>query len=181
MPGAPKKIAVMGFQNVGKSSLCVQFVDGVFVSTYDPTIENTFQTSVKVGGDQYALELIDTAGQDEFSDFPEQYSMGIHGYILVYSITNERSLTTVRDLYRKLLDIKGRVNVPVVLVGNKTDLANSRVVTTDAGRRLAEGWGAVFVEVTAKSRENVTDVFTKVVMEIEKTTKKRGDDKCVIS
>lgn len=179
-----KKIAVMGYQNVGKSSLCVQLVDGVFLTTYDPTIENTFHTSFKVQENEYDLELVDTAGQDEYSGFPEQYSMNIHGYILVYSITNEKSYDIVKDLYRKLLDMKGQVSVPVVLVGNKTDLSIERVISTDEGKKLADEWKAVFVETTAKKRENVNEVFKRTVMEIERSETirgKSGNDKCVIS
>jgi len=174
----------MGYQNVGKSSLCVQFVDQVFVESYDPTIENTFRANVKVHGDEYTLELIDTAGQDEYSGIPEQYSMEIQGYILVYSITNDKSFDTCKDLYRKLLDVKGQVSVPVVLVGNKIDLHQQRVVSSEEGKRLADEWSAVFVETSAKKRDTVVDVFEKVIIEIEKSEgvpKPGGEPKCVIS
>ena len=66
-------------------------------------------SNFQVRGEDYTLELIDTAGQDEYSAFPSQYSIGIHGYILVYSITSDRSFHVVRDLYYKLLDTIGKV------------------------------------------------------------------------
>merc|ERR1739838_357264 len=98
-----RKIAVMGYKSVGKSSIVIQFVDNKFVSGYDPTIENTFQTSLKNRNQQFELELIDTAGQvsspkcctevmlvvspvtnktshvqDEYSLFPDSYALDIH-------------------------------------------------------------------------------------------------------
>jgi len=87
-----RKIALMGFRSVGKSSLTLQFVEGQFVDSYDPTIENTFVKNVKVKGQEYSLRLVDTAGQDEYSIFPQAYAIDIHGYCLVYSINSQKSL-----------------------------------------------------------------------------------------
>ncbi|CAG2103504.1 unnamed protein product [Medioppia subpectinata] len=64
-----RKIALMGFRSVGKSSLTLQFVEGKFIDSYDPTIENTFVKNVKIKGQEYGLRLVDTAGQDEYSIF----------------------------------------------------------------------------------------------------------------
>nr|AXK68353.1 Rheb [Penaeus vannamei] len=168
MPPKNRKVAVMGYRSVGKSSLCIQFVDGQFVDSYDPTIENTFTKNLRVRGQEYGLELVDTAGQDEYSIFPAQYSMDIHGYVLVYSITSEKSFEVVQIIYEKILDMMGKVTVPIVLVGNKTDLHMERVVTTDQGRKIAEMWKAVFLETSAKQHEAVNDIFTRVILEIEK-------------
>lgn len=173
---------MMGYRSVGKSSLCIQFVDGQFVDSYDPTIENTFAKKIKVRGNEYGLELVDTAGQDEYSIFPPQYSMDTHGYVLVYSITSEKSFEVVQVIYDKILDMMGKVTVPVVLVGNKTDLHMERVVTAEQGKRLAETWKAVFLETTAKQHEAVSDIFTKVILEMEKADGNISPDKsCVVS
>ncbi|XP_045120072.1 GTP-binding protein Rheb homolog [Portunus trituberculatus] len=168
MPPKDRKVAVMGYRSVGKSSLCIQFVDGQFVDSYDPTIENTFTKKLKVRGQEYGLELVDTAGQDEYSIFPAQYSMNIHGYVLVYSITSEKSFEVAQVIYDKILDMMGKVTVPVVLVGNKNDLHLERVVSTDQGRRLADNWKAAFLETSAKEHEAVNDIFTRAILEIER-------------
>lgn len=171
----------MGYRSVGKSSLCIQFVDGQFVDSYDPTIENTFNKKLKVRGQEYGLELVDTAGQDEYSIFPAQYCLGIHGFVLVYSITSEKSFEVVKVIYDKILDMMGKVTVPVVLVGNKLDLQLERVVTADQGRKLAENWKAVFLETSAKQNEAVMDIFTRAILEIEKADGNISPDKCLIS
>ncbi|KAK4304153.1 hypothetical protein Pmani_015326 [Petrolisthes manimaculis] len=182
MPPKSRKVAVMGYRSVGKSSLCIQFVDGQFVDSYNPTIENTFTKKLKVRGQEYGLELVDTAGQDEYSIFPAQYSMNIHGYVLVYSITSEKSFEVAQIIYDKILDMMGKVTVPVVLVGNKTDLHVERVVTTDAGRRVADKWKAVFLETSSKQHESVSDIFTRVILEIEKADGNLSQgDKCLLS
>lgn len=61
-----RKVALMGFRSVGKSSLAIQFVQGQFVDSYDPTIENTFNKSIKVKNQEFELFVVDTAGQDEY-------------------------------------------------------------------------------------------------------------------
>ncbi|KAG8040291.1 hypothetical protein G9C98_000862 [Cotesia typhae] len=139
MPPKQRKIAIMGNRSVGKSSLSIQFVEGQFVDSYDPTIENTFTKNTRVNGQDYEVKLVDTAGQDEYSIFPTQYSMDIHGYV-----------------------------VPIVLVGNKTDLYVDRMVTTEQGKKLADSWQAVFLETSAKQNESVADIFHTLLMEIEK-------------
>ncbi|KAL1460587.1 hypothetical protein WDU94_012563 [Cyamophila willieti] len=196
MPAKQRKIAIMGYRSVGKSSLSIQFVDGQFVDSYDPTIENTFVKSTRINNQDYDLKLVDTAGQDEYSIFPAQYSMDIHGYVLVYSITSHKSFEVVQILYDKLLDMTGKIqnssvksptscvsSVPIVLVGNKKDLHMERMISYDEGKRLAESWKAGFVEASAKQNDGVSDIFHMVLVEIEKSNGNNVQEKssCAIS
>lgn len=157
----------MGFRAVGKSSLTIQYVDGLFVDSYDPTIENTFQKQVKIRGQDYCLQLVDTAGQDEYSIFSSNYSMNIDGYVLVYSVNSKKSWEVVKVIHDKLLDQKG-MNVPLVLVGNKTDLRMDRVISTEEGKKVADSWNAAFLEASAKENHSVPEIFQALVMQIEK-------------
>ncbi|KAL4089450.1 hypothetical protein QTP88_024485 [Uroleucon formosanum] len=183
MPPKQRKIAIMGYRSVGKSSLSIQFVEGQFVDSYDPTIENTFVKTTKVNNQEYDLKLVDTAGQDEYSILSTQYSIGIDGYVLVYSITSPKSFEIIQIIYDKLLDMTGKVHVPVVLVGNKKDLHMDRVVTQEEGRKLADSWKAVFLEASAKQNECVADIFHTMLMEIEKANGNtvQENNKCSIS
>ncbi|KAB0801409.1 hypothetical protein PPYR_05763 [Photinus pyralis] len=182
MPFRQRKIAVMGYRSVGKSSLSIQFVEGQFVDSYDPTIENTFTKSTRINSQDYEIQLVDTAGQDEYSIFPSQYSIDVHGYVLVYSITSEKSFDVIKIIYDKLLDITGKVHVPLVLVGNKTDLHMERMISYEEGRKLAEGWNAIFLEASAKQNTSVSDIFHTLLMEIEKAdTKMNEKSNCSIS
>jgi len=168
MPAKQRKIAVMGYRSVGKSSLSIQFVEGQFVDSYDPTIENTFTKSTRVNSQEYEIKLIDTAGQDEYSILPLQYSIDVHGYVLVYSITSLKSFEVVKTIYEKLMDVTGKVHLPIVLVGNKTDLHLERTISVEEGRKLAENWNAIFLETSAKQNASVSDIFHNLVGEIEK-------------
>ncbi|XP_060575240.1 GTP-binding protein Rheb-like [Ruditapes philippinarum] len=183
MPAKQRKIALMGFRSVGKSSLTIQFVENQFVDSYDPTIENTFQKTVMISGQEYALQLVDTAGQDEYSILPQSYFMNIDGYILVYSVNSQKSFEVIQFVYDKLLDMKGNIgSIPVVLVGNKCDLAMEREVSQEAGRRCAEKWKIPFLEASAKENQSAKKVFEQIVTTIEKASGNVPDQKgCILS
>ncbi|XP_018790965.1 PREDICTED: GTP-binding protein Rheb homolog [Bactrocera latifrons] len=182
MPLKERNIAMMGYSSVGKSSLCIQFVEGQFVDSYDPTIENTFTKIARVNSQDYEVKVVDTAGQDEYSIFPVQYSMDFHGYVLVYSITSQKSFEVIKIIYEKLLDVMGKKYVPVVLVGNKTDLHQERMVSTEEGRKLAESWRAIFLETSAKQNESVADIFHRLLISIESENgNPQEKSNCIIS
>lgn len=176
-----RKIAILGFRAVGKSSLAIQFVEDQFVDSYDPTIENTFEKIVHYRGQEFHTQLIDTAGQDEYFMIPQSYTVGVHGYILVYSVTSKKSFEVVKIIHDKLLDQIGAGNkVPLVLVGNKTDLHMQRVIPSETGRKLAGEWSASFVESSAKQNEEVDMIFQRVLQEIEKQHGTQEDGGCTI-
>ncbi|KAM9302713.1 GTP-binding protein Rheb isoform 1-T1 [Morus bassanus] len=152
-PSKSRKIAILGYRSVGKSSLTIQFVEGQFVDSYDPTIENTFTKLITVNGQEYHLQLVDTAGQDEYSIFPQTYSIDINGYILVYSVTSIKSFEVIKVIHGKLLDMVGKVQIPIMLVGNKKDLHMERVISYEEGKALAESWNAAFLESSAKENQ----------------------------
>lgn len=177
-----RNLAMMGYRSVGKSSLSIQFVEGQFVDSYDPTIENTFTKKTRINQTDYEIRLVDTAGQDEYSIFPAQYSMDFHGYVLVYSITSQRSFEVIKIIYEKLLDMMGKAYVPVVLVGNKTDLHQERAVPMEEGRKLADSWKAQFLETSAKQNESVNDVFSLLIAQIERDNGNTSEkSSCTIS
>lgn len=172
----------MGFRSVGKSSLTIQFVEGQFVDSYDPTIENTFNKTLKLRGQDYIMKLVDTAGQDEYSLLSSSYSMDIHGYVLVYSINSHKSFEVVKIIYDKLLDMTGKVNVPIVLVGNKTDLHMERVIQYEEGKQVADSWKAAFLEASAKQNQSVQEIFHTILLQIERADGNIQDQsKCSVS
>eukprot|EP00794_Sanderia_malayensis_P002986 gene2986-3443_t len=164
-PIKTRKLAIMGFRSVGKSSLSIQFVEGQFVDSYDPTIENTFPTKIKHKGQEYQIELVDT---DEYSMISQAYTVGVHGYVLVYSVTSQKSYEVVQDIREKLLDLTGSTLLPIILVGNKTDLHMERTISLEQGKSLADSWHAVFIESSAKENKSARDVFYAIINEIER-------------
>jgi len=112
-----------------------------------------FAKVTRINNSEYEVKLVDTAGQDEYSIFPAQYSMDFHGYVLVYSITSQKSFEVIKIIYEKLIDMMGKAYVPIVLVGNKTDLHQERAVSFEEGKKCAESWKATFLETSAKQNE----------------------------
>ncbi|KAL8873428.1 MAG: hypothetical protein Q9174_001103 [Haloplaca sp. 1 TL-2023] len=186
MPTPPKqrKIAIVGSRSVGKSSLTVRFVDGHFVESYYPTIENTFSRVIRHRGQEFATEIVDTAGQDEYSVLNSKHFIGIHGYMLVYSVASRQSLDMVRVLRDKILNHLGADWVPLMVVGNKCDLKQEqRQVPEVQGRQLAEEFKCGFTEASARLNTNVSAAFESMVAEIERSnnpSEPTGGNKCCI-
>lgn len=124
--------------------------------------------TVKIKGQEYYLKLVDTAGQDEYSIFPSQYTMDMDGFCLVYSIDSRKSFEVVKILHDKLLDLTGKVLIPTILVGNKLDLQTQRAVSFEEGKKFANQIKAQFVEVSAKQNNSVNDLFESLILTIEK-------------
>jgi len=169
----------MGYRSVGKSCLTIQYVDKLFVDSYDPTIENIFTKRAKIRGQDYCLKLVDTAGQDEYSIFPSLYAIDIHGYCLVYSIDSQKSFEVARVIYDKLSELTSKLHIPIVLVGNKRDLTSERVISYEDGKKMATEMGAIFMEVSAKQHALVDEMFQNLVAQIEQVNNELNHDNIV--
>merc|ERR1711991_426893 len=167
-PSKLRKVVVMGFPGVGKTTIGVQFVEKHFVDSYSPTISNTFHTTLTHGGCSYDLEIVDSAGQDEHSMWHAQHAIGVDGFIMVYSVVNKKSFGVMRVINDKILDACGTERVARVLVGNKVDMGGKREVSKDEGMELAQALGCAFVECSAKQNENIEVAFRLLLDELEK-------------
>ncbi|KAJ6581914.1 small GTPase superfamily [Mycena capillaripes] len=172
MPGPvtlkTRKIVILGSRSVGKSSLVKQFVDGNFSESYYPTLETAATKTITYNGIEYPCEIIDTAGQDEFSQLKSQHAIGIHGYVLVYSIASRASFNMIQILYDKIVNYSGLSEIAAIIVGSKADLHMSRQVDAKDGQQLAERNNAAWIEASALRNENVGKVFELCLAEIEK-------------
>uniref|UniRef100_A0A1B0BZU5 small monomeric GTPase n=1 Tax=Glossina palpalis gambiensis TaxID=67801 RepID=A0A1B0BZU5_9MUSC len=170
---------------VGKSALTVQFVQGIFVEKYDPTIEDSYRKQVEVDGQQCMLEILDTAGTEQFTAMRDLYMKNGQGFVLVYSITAQSTFNDLQDLREQILRVKDTDDVPMVLVGNKCDLEDERVVGKELGKSLANQFNCAFMETSAKAKVNVVDIFYDLVRQInkkspEKKQKKPKKSLCVL-
>eukprot|EP00667_Euglena_gracilis_P011574 EG_transcript_11822 len=159
-----RKVCILGQGAVGKSCLTQQFVEDRFQQAYNPTINHTFSKKIKVRGEEFLMTILDTAGQDETSIFQPQYSIGTHGYVLVYSITDASSFEIVKIIYEKIHSYA--VDLVLVLVGNKTDLDHQRQVSHEEALKLAQEWRCPLIECSAKKKENISKVFYTIMEEI---------------
>lgn len=160
-------MVVLGAGGVGKSSITVQFVQGVYIESYDPTIEDSYRKQIEVDGRACDLEILDTAGVAQFTAMRELYIKSGKGFLLVYSVTDENSLKELLALREQVLRIKDSDNVPMVLVGNKCDLEEDRVLSIEDGVKVSQDWGLVpFYETSAMYKTNVDEAFIDVVRQI---------------
>ena len=162
----PVKVVVLGSGGVGKSAITVQFVQGIFVEKYDPTIEDSYRKLVEVDGAQYMLEILDTAGTDQFTAMRDMYVKNGHGFVLAYSIIAQSTFNDIPDLHQLIVRVKDTDKVPMVLVGNKCDLTDQRVITSEQGEALAQKFNCRFIEASAMTKINVDQIFQDLVRQI---------------
>jgi len=157
------KLVIVGGGGVGKSALTIQLIQNHFIDEYDPTIEDSYRKQVTIDEETCLLDILDTAGQEEYSAMRDQYMRTGQGFLCVYSITNKSSFEEVAAFRDQILRVKDAEQVPMVIVGNKLDLDNERTVTTKEGQELAASFSCPFMETSAKARIRVEDAFYELV------------------
>ncbi|CEQ42060.1 SPOSA6832_03853 [Sporobolomyces salmonicolor] len=147
---AEYKVVVLGGGGVGKSALTVRFVHALFVEKYDPTIEDSYRRTLMVDGITVALEVLDTAGTEQFMSLHHMYIKSGDGFLLVFSLTSLESVSELHSLREQIQRIKEASNysgkpqkVPIVLVGSKLDLTQERQVPRNTAVELSRSWGGV--------------------------------------
>lgn len=157
------KLVVVGGGGVGKSALTIQLIHLHFVDEYDPTIEDSYRKQVVIDEKVTILDILDTAGQEEYSAMREQYMRTGEGFLLVYSVTSRTSFEELMTYYQQIQRVKDADYIPVVVVGNKSDLEDERQVSYEDGLYLAKQMNAPFLETSAKQAIHVEDAFYTLV------------------
>jgi Ras-related protein Rab-8A len=170
------KILLLGDSEVGKSCFLMRYSDNVFVENYITTIGLDYKLKyVQLDtGETIKVQLWDTAGQDRYRTIAKNYYKGSHGILLLYDVTKLSSFENIREWIK---DIKEEVyeKAIIFLIGNKIDKTTERKITTEQGTKLAEEYNLPFFEASAKSGENVDEIFkflykkiSEVYIEIQK-------------
>ena len=135
----------------------------------DPTIEDSYRKQVTIDDETCLLDILDTAGQEEYSAMRDQYMRTGEGFLLVYAITSRASFEEITPFSEQILRVKDKESVPMVICGNKADLDDERQVSVqegvDAGKTV---FRCPFFETSAKTRLNVENAFFQLVREIRK-------------
>jgi len=183
------KLVVVGAGGVGKSALTIQLIQNHFIDEYDPTIEDSYRKQVVVDGETCLLDILDTAGQEEYSAMRDQYMRTGEGFLCVFAINNSKSFEDIKQYREQIKRVKDCEDVPMVLIGNKIDLT-SRVVDLREAQKTADEYGIPFVQTSAKTRQGVEEGFYTLVREIRKykekmkktkrDKKKRKETKCLL-
>jgi len=124
---------------------------------------------VEVDGHSCTLDIMDTAGQEEFGALRDQYMKTGHGFLIVYSITTQTSFEAVSKFRNSILRVQeDKPDIPIVLVGNKKDLEEDREVECEDGKQLASKFGSEFLEASAKANVGVNEAFFTLVKGINR-------------
>jgi len=169
------KLLIIGDSGVGKSSLLLRFADNTFSGNYITTIGVDFKIrTIEVDGDKVKLQIWDTAGQERFRTITSTYYRGTHGVIVVYDVTSGESFANVK---RWLHEIEQNCDVVNrILVGNKNDAPDRKVVLTEDAQRFADQMGIQLFETSAKENINVEEMFnaiTRLVLRMKKEQKEK--------
>lgn len=182
------------------AAVTLQFVSHSFLDYHDPTIgkiwchnkkndslfhccfaEDSYQQQAIIDGEPALLDILDTAGQVEFTAMRDQYMRCGEGFIICYSICDRHSFQEASE-YRKLIArVRLTEDIPLVLVANKLDLQSQRKVSLEEGKALAMQFGCPFYETSAALRCNVDEVFYTLVREIRQKEAQKVREECFIN
>eukprot|EP01091_Cochliopodium_minus_P005697 TRINITY_DN15599_c0_g1_i1.p1 TRINITY_DN15599_c0_g1~~TRINITY_DN15599_c0_g1_i1.p1 ORF type:complete len:193 (+),score=32.81 TRINITY_DN15599_c0_g1_i1:351-929(+) len=163
------KIVVFGKDGSGKSTTTVRFTQCIFVEELDPTIEDSYKKQVIVDEETCLLEILDTSGDDNYKSLKDEQINTAQGFLIIFSITDRESFEEAKDYHERILRVKDLTShIPCVIVGNKFDIKEERVITKEEGLNFAKIINCPYLEISAKTDINVAEAFYSVVREIRK-------------
>jgi len=154
----------MGSGGVGKSAITVQFIQGVFIKKYDPTIEESYRKPFVLENKNYMLEILDTAGTEQFTAMRDLYMKNGQGFALVFSLISDSTFLELNAIRSQICKVQDSDDVPMILVGNKCDLEDKRQVSAEDANTMAQSsFKGNYFECSAKLNKNINELFEKLV------------------
>ncbi|CAO3637802.1 unnamed protein product [Cunninghamella blakesleeana] len=161
------KLLLIGDSGVGKSCLLLRFADDTYTESYISTIGVDFKIrTIELEGKTVKLQIWDTAGQERFRTITSSYYRGAHGIIVVYDVTDQDSFNNVKQWLNEI-ERYAAEGVNKLLVGNKSDLTDKKVVETEQAKELSESLKIPFLETSAKDSTNVEQAFLTMAKQIK--------------
>jgi small GTP-binding protein len=139
--------------------------------------QDSYRKQVMIDGETCLLDILDTAGQEEYSAMRDSYMRSGQAFLLAFSITSRASFDEVQLFREQILRVKEADTVPMVLVGTKSDMESERQVMTTEGQNLSIQWSMPFFETSAYTRMNVDECFFEAVRCVRKTMAPNKDKK----
>ena len=156
------QITILGKGVVGKSSLTYRFMNSDIPNTHDPTIEDRFKTTLSINGQEITIDILDTAGEEDYQNMFDMWIKHGDAFFLVFAINDEESFSILEKKREKIIKMKGK-NIPIVLIGNKIDLNNERTIQFKDAKNLAKKWGVDYIETSAKNNYNCKEALELIV------------------
>jgi len=170
------KLLLIGDSGVGKSCLLLRFAEDSYTPSFITTIGIDFKIrTIELDGKKIKLQIWDTAGQERFRTITTAYYRGAMGILLVYDVTDEKTFNNIRNWIRNI-EKHATESVNKILIGNKCDMVDKKVIDAERGKALADEFGIKFVETSAKNSINVEEAFITLAKAIkERLIDPRGD------
>jgi small GTP-binding protein len=166
-------IALVGDTRVGKSASIIQFCAGIFVEIHNPTLEENWRKQFSINGNTYLLDALDT-GPELPQDITRKWYQNSHAFYAVYDITRPETLTNLTEHLKVVQEVIQKSTFPLIIVGNKADLEEQRMVSQQEGQEFAKKHGALWAETSAKMREVAFETLLEHVVELELRQRKAG-------
>eukprot|EP01084_Bolivina_argentea_P317330 550185_1 len=174
------KVVLCGGSGCGKSGLIMRLIREQFMSVYDPTIEDKYIKMLSVDNEPILLDILDTAGQEQFASMQQFWFREGEIFLVVYDITSKHSFNDVKHFIRKIADAQGfdisqRATTtyekatpdtefkPFIIVGNKCDLEDDRQVPTETAQQLADQHGVPFFECSCFTQHHLEEIWFESV------------------
>ena len=165
------KIIIVGNSSTGKTKIIDRYLKNIFEDNSIPTLG--FQMNKKefqIEQDKITVQIWDTAGQEKYASLTSSYYKSAKGALVVYDITDKESFNKVEKLVDDLKN-GGDKNIYIILLGNKNDLEDRRVITKEEGENLAQKLNLGFGEVSAKTGDGIEEAFQKLINEVYRISK----------
>ncbi|EGD80819.1 hypothetical protein PTSG_01405 [Salpingoeca rosetta] len=166
MDSIEAKVVLVGSQDVGKTSLVVRYVNNDFSEKVSSTVgASFFKHKINAGKHTIKLQIWDTAGEERFHSMLPMYYRGASAALLVYDVTNPKSLDDALDWINELRDNCSE-HLILCLVANKMDLVEEGCDAIEEGRRLAQENDALFHQTSAKTGSGISETFVDIAKEL---------------
>ncbi|KAI1319054.1 putative small G-protein Ras2 [Xylariaceae sp. FL0255] len=179
------KIAILGDEGVGKTSIAKQACKMGFDPSYHSTIQDCLRTWVTIGGVKHPFFILDTGGQEEYATLQDASIRDSDGFVLVYDVTSMRSFRNLRDLLNQILQVKGwtaeepvsrPARLPITIVGNKIDTSEKWEVPTNEVWAFSGKFGCKFIQASAQLNLNADEAVFYVVNKLVLSLQASGND-----
>ena len=170
------KIVLVGDSGVGKTNLLLRYLKNEFNTQTKATVGVEFgNTKVQIDNALIKAQIWDTAGQERYRSITSAYYKGAHGALIVYDITRKDSFDSVE---KWLSDLKnnGEEKMVIMAIGNKCDMVNERVISTEEGEAKAQRNNIAFLETSALNATNVAKAFDELIQKLYVAFKKDFED-----
>ena len=164
------RLTVLGTGGAGKSALVVQFVHQHYCEIYDPTIEDIYRRQWEVDETVAIADILDTAGQDEYTALRSTWFIGSDGFLLVYNMCSQQSFVEAQSFLEQIKRHNDDAPIPFMVVATHADMADQRVVSAQEGEDFAKMCGqyAGYIEVSNKNRVNVDEAFSELIRNVRR-------------